>query len=254
MWLYLEVRFLTRSSNFANASPGRTLAQCRDMYREYIARAPAHPPPARSAQTFGPHPQSNTGFLNMQHAYPTELRSPLQIPATRYPEIQPRPPNYAGPASLAVSPSFEPPRKKRGRPSKAELEQRRDAARSRGELSPNRRRELLPAVHVPHNVSVAAQAAQAVMAAPSQYSNRPSTPYGTLPINRKRPFYLDIPDNTRPSSTVSDDERARQIPHPSQQPQQPHAPLNRPPQRDYPQILSQDPTGSQPTFKAPRGE
>ena len=73
-------------------------------------------------------------------------------PASTVRDIQPRPPSFSSvngqqqmlaPAPIAMTP-VEPPRKKRGRPTKSEFEKRQAEARERGEVWPKPRKSKTP--------------------------------------------------------------------------------------------------------------
>ena len=116
------------------------------------------------APTFVERPMSRS-FDVAAPRRPTSMEGSISAPSTsnRYPEILPRPTGL--PDVLDLSPSGEPPRKKRGRPPKAETELRRAAARAQGLPYPPPRRQSIATM--PSGPALAAQqAARAVMTPP----------------------------------------------------------------------------------------
>ncbi|KAF2156162.1 hypothetical protein K461DRAFT_291108 [Myriangium duriaei CBS 260.36] len=225
---------------------GRSLAQCKAMYQEYVVGLPpqSHQRPVEGIRG---QPYALDARPTPQQVFLPEGPPPV-VPMvnTRYPEIQPRPPNYTGGHGIAMSPSSEPPRKKRGRPTKAESELRKEAAKARGESVGAFRRDTVHAGSSHGPTSVAAQAAQAVMG-PAQLVPRPATATPeTLPINRKRPLSGEAPEGAPRAPASTDDDSGTQT-------QGPPLSSSRPSFRDYPQILTQDPAGGTSTFRAPRG-
>ncbi|GAM83658.1 hypothetical protein ANO11243_016460 [Dothideomycetidae sp. 11243] len=212
------------------------------MYQEYVLRVP-RAMPTRPAGLYAPIQSAELGTASQTYAPETQV--PVHAVQTRYQEIQPRPPNLPPGAGAAMSPTSEPPRKKRGRPTKVELEMRREAAKARGDAIPEFRRDTVHAGSSHAPMSVAAQAAQAVMG-PNPPSSRPATTPEILPANRKRPLSGEGPEGPRPTSAATEDD-------PGERSQAPLPSASRASHRDYPQILSHDSTGGTSTFKAPRG-
>lgn len=209
---------------------GRTLNQSRIMYNQIV-----HPTAAtgliRSASVRDP--PRPLDIASSKRPFTSE--GPLSAPSTgRYQEIQPKP---AGLGSLLNPPSSEePPKKKRGRPTKAETEVRREAARARGEVyQPLRRESTLSAVPGP---SFAAQAARAVMT-PQPPSGPKSTGTSESSSGKRR--------RGRPPKSEAEIGRSPERPAMSVE--------HETPSRGYPDILSRDPAegSSISTFRAPRG-
>ena len=170
---------------------------------------------------------------------PFGLEGPASAPSTgtRYQDIQPKP---AGLGSI-LNPlsSEEPPKKKRGRPTKAETEMRREAARVRGDPYPVQKRESVPNIVVGTSLGpsiTATQAARAVMTPqPPVRSKSTGTSESSSGRRRRgRPSRAEM--EARGDVVVSTTEHET-------------------PSRGYPDILSRDPTetAGPSTFRAPRG-
>jgi len=178
--------------------------------------------------------------------FPGEGPSSVPPTSSRYPDIQPKP---VGIGSLMSAASLEePPKKKRGRPPKAETELRREAARIRGEPYPVMRRPNMATAAA----TAATAAAQASSAGPAvAIAQRAPIPVRTPPPQAER--------STPGEVETSSGKRKRARPPKLEEDSRRHeegaaivAPLATP-SRAYPDILSRDPEGGPSTFRAPRG-
>lgn len=216
---------------------GRSLNQCQAIYNVIIQPGI---PAGLARSTSVRNPPRPLDITTSKRPYPIE-GGPSSAPSmgTRYQDIQPKP---AGLVSiLNPSPPGEPPRKKRGRPTKVETEIRREAARQRGEPYPHMRREstTTSAVSAPAGPSLAAtQAARAVMT-PQPPEGPKSDPSETSSGKRRRLRQARAGNEPRPPP---DDPASRAF--------------QTTPSRGYPDILSRDPEEgpSRPIFRAPRAD
>lgn len=223
-----------------DACQGRSLNQCQNLYNSLLQSGPPpgfiRAPIARNVPRALDIPSSGR---------PPSLEvGPASAPfmGTRYQEIQPKP---AGLGSILNSPSpGEPPRKKRGRPTKAETEERKEAARQRGEHYPPMRRENT-ASSAPAGPSAssgpslaATQAARAVMTPqPPEAPKSDPSESSSGRRRRKQAKLGHVPQESREESVPM---RAAQVTQ----------------SRGYPDILSRDPEEgpSRPSFRAPRAK
>ncbi|KAF4556826.1 Hypothetical protein D9617_1g087080 [Elsinoe fawcettii] len=224
---------------------GRSLNQCRQMYYEYVRQTSA--PPLGLSRSMSvreaPRPLDIAGTKR-----PYGAEGPSSAPmmgGPRYQDIQPKPAGLG--TLLNPSESSEPPKKKRGRPTKAESELRKEAAaRQRGDSFPAVRRDTMVTAGPSNAPSlIAQQAAQAVMTPPLQSLPKPTAPQETSSGKRKRMRMTREEPETRPSMEREEDLREGQPVGAH------HA---RTPSRGYPDILTRQPDEGPSSFRAPRGE
>ncbi|KAI4145576.1 MAG: hypothetical protein LQ340_006232, partial [Diploschistes diacapsis] len=114
---------------------GRSVSSCQHAYNALVARTQQQP--------LGPVPPQDPALKRLKRPYSMgDAASTLSL--TR--ELQPRPPTLStvngqpqGPPGPVTMSPIEPPRKKRGRPTKSEFERRQAEARERGEVWPRPR-------------------------------------------------------------------------------------------------------------------
>ena len=120
-------------------NPGRSVSSCQNAFNALLARSQPNPMAA---------PMTDPTGRRLKRSYAAGEGSTSG--AAR--EIQPRPPSFSSvngqqqivaPAPIAMSP-VEPPRKKRGRPTKFEYEKRAAEAKERGEVWPKPRKPKTP--------------------------------------------------------------------------------------------------------------
>ncbi|PNS14528.1 Ubiquitin-conjugating enzyme E2 J1 [Sphaceloma murrayae] len=218
---------------------GRTLNQCRATYNEYVRPGNLIGLSRSSSVREAPRPL-DMSVMNR----PFSMEGPSSAPVTggRYQDIQPKP---AGLGSiLNPQPQKEPPKKKRGRPTKEEASARREAQR-RAESFPAARRDTLVTAGPSTGPSmIAQQAAQAVMTPPLQNQPKPTAPQETSSGKRKR-LKVTKGEHEPQSTTEMDVDVLEPHPYGMQ-----HA---RTPSRGYPDILTRQPDEGPSTFRAPRG-
>ena len=133
-----------------------------------------------------PAPATDPAGKRLKRNFPTtDTGTPSTISTVR--DIQPRPLSFSSvngqqqmiaPAPIAISP-VEPPRKKRGRPTKSEFERRQAEARERGEVWPKPRKPKTPRTSMEGVEATGAPStagstsAAAGMEAPPESSQRP---------------------------------------------------------------------------------
>ncbi|GAB7340754.1 hypothetical protein MBLNU457_7130t1 [Dothideomycetes sp. NU457] len=188
--------------------------------------------------------------------------------AAQFPPIQPKPPGLPATQGVNERSPGEPPKKKRGRPPKAETEARREQARARGEPSySGAKRSSIPSLAM-------AGASSAMAAASSTWPSAQARPAGpgpgaVLPPSRPLsvvqppiPMRTPPPPDTKPSSDPGSSgkrrrgrqraEAASRVPEEAPQIAAPIPQMT--PSRAYPDILSRDPEEGPSTFRAPRGQ
>ncbi|TKX19527.1 hypothetical protein C1H76_8376 [Elsinoe australis] len=221
---------------------GRTLNQCRVLYNDYVRQSVPIGLSRSASVRETPRPLDMSA---MKRPFGMEGPSSAPMTNTRYQDIQPKP---AGLGSiLNPSPPGEPPKKKRGRPTKAESELRKEVARQRGESFPTVRRDTVVTAG-PSNMPsmIAQQAAQAVMTPPLQTLPKPTAPQETSSGKRKRIKAMKEEREYRSAPEMGEEDLPEGRPMEIQ-----HA---RTPSRGYPDILSRQPDEGPSTFRAPRGE
>lgn len=192
--------------------------------------------------------QRDLAPIQRPHSMLLPAASPFSVP--QFQDIQPKPSTAATTGTVRPpSLSGEPPKKRRGRPPKAETEMRR-AAQARANLPPLQPRRD-PNVTSPTQASVtAAQAAQAVMTPSLLTGSRGSHTSGTVAdhvAEERRRARLESLETAR---RYSEEEEAMQA---RLQPVSAESSMQRSPTRGYPDILSRDPQGGSSSFRAPRG-
>ncbi|KAL1306577.1 hypothetical protein AAFC00_005262 [Neodothiora populina] len=214
----------------------RSLNQCNAMYEEMMRSAPASTGLMRSTSVrdFGGPP-------------PAGIKRPFipDLPAYGGRMIQPRP---EGAPLTSPNETSEPPKKKRGRPTKAEAEERKQAALARGDPWPTPRRgstigplpgpsqaSLIRPLPMPRPPSARPQSVAAAQAALGVAPSRAN-------IRTPPPHHLDQPD--QPSSGSSSGRRRRGRPRrpeeESHRAQESFTPARVPGLSRYPDILSRD--------------
>ncbi|KAG8625953.1 hypothetical protein KVT40_006354 [Elsinoe batatas] len=223
---------------------GRSLNQCRQLYYDYVRQSPA-PPIGLSRSTSVREIPRPLDIAGMKRPYGMEGPSSAPMSGQRYQDIQPKPAGL-GPM-LNPSESSEPPKKKRGRPTKAESELRKEqAARQRGDSISNIRRDTVFTAGPSGMPSlIAQQAAQAVMTPTLQSLPKPTLPQETSSGKRKRLTMTRDEAESRPPPE-SDEDLVEGRPGAAG-----HA---RTPSRGYPDILTRQPDEGPSSFRAPRGE
>jgi len=187
--------------------------------------------------------------------------------ATQFPPIQPKPPGLPTTGGVNDRSPGEPPKKKRGRPPKAETEARREQARARGEPYPGIKRPSIPSLAM-------AGASSAMAGASSTWPSAQARPAGHGPgtvyppsrplsvVQPPAPIATPPPADTKPSSDPGSSgkrrrgrQRAEAASRVSEEEPQIAAPVpHMTPSRAYPDILSRDPEEGPSTFRAPRGQ
>lgn len=220
---------------------GRTVNQAQAVYFQ-MTQPSAQPSLIRSGSFGGSSrlPDTHSG----KRPFPSEGPTSAPPMASRYPDIQPKP---VGIGSVMSANSLEePPKKKRGRPPKAETELRREAARIRGEPYPAQKRPNMAAA-----AAISATAAAQSSSGPSSAIARAPFQARTPPPPPEQPLPMEVETSSgkkrraRPPRLEADPRRSEE-----------EAAITAPivtPTRAYPDILSRDPESGPSTFRAPRG-
>lgn len=181
--------------------------------------------------------------------YSMDLSATASVSAPHYQEIQPKPSPITPGLMQPPGQTQAPPKKRRGRPPKAETELRRASIQAQAALQPLQPRRELPSPTTNTTLTrtpsvVATQAAQAVMRSASRQGHARGSSGSDLAAERRR-ARLESLETQRRYSEEEDAQRVVSAATASS--------VGRSPGRGYPDILLRDPLEGPSTFRAPRG-
>jgi len=264
-----QMRRIGNSSAFCSPFIGRTLRQSQDVYYQLVQSQPPHRLESIGAVGLRETPRPVESQLG-KRPYTSEGPSSTTGLATQFPAIQPKPPGLPTTGGVNERSPGEPPKKKRGRPPKAQTEARREEARARGEQYEPPKRSSVPNLAVSGATSAMARANPAwpnpQTRPTSQGPGNVSASAPSRPLSQVQPLTsarTTPPADTKPSSDPGSSgrkRRARQRAEFTSRASEeeglqmaalgPHLT----PSRAYPDILSRDPEEGPSTFRAPRGQ